>query len=97
MPGDGGARLAAAAKTCGVVSAALASSTHKTKKTLMNSVMNTAIGSTQKTRLRAFCRLMTHVLTRKKMRADAKPVRMGLKNQDRMIGTIPCKPTANGT
>lgn len=77
------------------VNATLACSTHKTKKTLMNSVMNTAIGSTQKTRLRAFCRLMTHVLTRKKMRADAQAVRMGLKNQDRMIGTTPCKQTAN--
>lgn len=94
MPGAGGASLLRQPQPV-ALNAALACCTHKTKKTLMNSVMNTAIGSTQKTRLRAFCLLMTHVLTRKKMRADAQAVRMGLKNQDRMIGTTPCQQTAN--
>lgn len=47
---------------------------------LMNTVIITAMGSTQKTDLRAFGRLMTKVRTMKKMKAAAAPVRIGLKN-----------------
>jgi hypothetical protein len=62
----------------------------------MKRVISTAIGSTQNTRLRAFCLLMTNVLTKKKMKADAAPVNTGLKNQDRMIGTTPCRHKKDG-
>lgn len=56
----------------------------------MKVVMKTATGSTQNTRLRAFGRRITKVLTRKKINAEVEPVRMGLKNQERMMGTMPC-------
>jgi len=55
----------------------------------MKTVMNTAGGSTQKAMDAAFCLLSTRNLSTVNMVADAIPVMMGLKNQDRMMGTTP--------
>ena len=63
----------------------------------MKVVMKTAMGSTQNTSLWAFCLRMTSVLTRKKINAEAAPVSTGLKNQERIIGTTPCRQAQSAT